>query len=137
LAQRRILHETAEAASVLHRVDHGRDHRRGARVQEPRGGGELADGDPEDGGLSRCRDEGNGSYRGGEVDRTMLHVDRDRVEPFPCKQSGNCRIGETSPGGEGGCARPQAVSQDIDGEHGNPCAGQRHDDLTTRWTCGP
>jgi hypothetical protein len=67
---------------------HGRDHGRGAGVQHPRGGRKIADGNPDEGGLSGRRDERDCPHRGREFGRTMLQIKGDRVELFPRQKAG-------------------------------------------------
>ena len=103
-----------EAARRRRIVDHRRDDRRRAGVDEPAGEREIADRYARQRRLAGERD-GEDRLRGAdEVDAAMLQVERHRVEGFARQRFGDRRVIDADPGGEHVAAFRQSASQFAD-----------------------
>ena len=114
LAERRELHMLGEAARRRSVVDHRRDDRRRAGVDEPAGEREIADRDARDRRLAGKRD-GEDRLRGAdEIDAAVLQVERHRVEALARQGFGDRGVVDADPGGERAAPLRQSMRQFAD-----------------------
>ncbi len=115
LAERREFHVLGEAARVVRAVDHRRDDRRRAGVDEAAGEREIADGYARDRRLAGERDGEDRLRRADEIDAAVLHVERHRVEGFARQRLGDRGVVDADPGAESTSRRSaKAASQFAD-----------------------